>query len=103
RALVDRTFLAGCAIVPVSVKTGAGLDELRTALADLARAVPARSTDQTPRLPIDRVFTVRGFGTVVTGTLASGRLAVEGRAEAYPRGVASRVRGLQVHGRPVEG
>jgi len=102
RALVDRTFLAGCAIVPVSVKTGAGLDELRTALADLARAVPARSTDQTPRLPIDRVFTVRGFGTVVTGTLASGRLAVEDKVEVYPRGVASRVRGLQVHGRPVE-
>jgi selenocysteine-specific elongation factor len=102
RGLVDGTFLAGCPIVPVSVKTGTGLGELRGALGDLARAVPARSTDQTPRLPIDRVFTVRGFGTVVTGTLASGRLAVDDRVEVYPRGVASKVRGLQVHGKPVE-
>ncbi len=102
RGLLDGTFLGGSPIVPVSVKTGAGLAELRGALADLARAVPAKSADQTPRLPVDRVFTVRGFGTVVTGTLASGRLAVEDRVEVYPRGVASKVRGLQVHGQPVE-
>jgi selenocysteine-specific elongation factor len=102
RGLLEPTFLAGCRIVPVSVKTGAGLPELRAALAELARAVPAKSTDRTARLPIDRVFTVRGFGTVVTGTLTAGRLAVDDRVEIYPRGVQSKVRGLQVHGRPVE-
>ncbi len=100
--LVDGTFLAGCPIVPLSVKTGAGLGELRAALARLARAVPAKATDRTPRLPIDRVFTVKGFGTVVTGTLMAGRLAGDDRVEVYPRGLQSKVRGLQVHGRPVE-
>src|SRR6266478_8559621 len=72
RSLLAPTFLGGCPIVPVSVKTGTGLEELRAALAELARSVPARATDQTARLPIDRVFTVRGFGTVVTGTLTAG-------------------------------
>jgi selenocysteine-specific elongation factor len=101
-SLLEGTFLAGCPIVPVSVKSGSGLGELRAAIASLARAVPERSTDQTPRLPIDRVFTIRGFGTVVTGTLAAGRFAVEDRVEIYPRGVSSRLRGLQVHGHAVE-
>ena len=101
RSLLAPTFLGGCPIVPVSVKTGTGLEELRAALAELARSVPAKSTDQTPRLPIDRVFTVRGFGTVVTGTLTAGVLSVDDRLEVYPRGVGSKVRGLQVHGRAV--
>jgi len=100
--LVRGTFLSGCPIVPVSVKTGAGLGDLRRALADLARAVPAKATDQTARLPIDRVFTVKGFGTVVTGTLAAGIVAVDDKVEVYPRGVQSKVRGLQVHGKAVE-
>ena len=100
--LVRGTFLSGCPIVPVSVKTGAGLGDLRRALADLARAVPAKATDQTARLPIDRVFTVKGFGTVVTGTLAAGIVAVDDKVEVYPRGVQSKVRGLQIHGKAVE-
>ncbi|HEY7869151.1 MAG TPA: selenocysteine-specific translation elongation factor, partial [Methylomirabilota bacterium] len=102
RRALEPTFLAGCPIVPVSVKTGAGLAELRAALAALARAVPAKDPDRTARLPIDRVFTVKGFGTVVTGTLIAGRLAVDERVEVYPRGVQSKVRGLQVHGHAVE-
>src|SRR2546425_11107034 len=73
RLLAD-TFFAGCPIVPVSVKTGQGLPELRQTLAELAARVPERGTDQTARLPIDRVFTVKGFGTVVTGTLMAGRV-----------------------------
>ena len=100
--LVRGTFLSGCPIVPVSVKTGAGLGDLRRALADLARAVPAKATDQTARLPIDRVFTVKGFGTVVTGTLTAGTVALEDKVEVYPRGVQSKVRGLQVHGKAIE-
>ncbi|HUG35673.1 MAG TPA: selenocysteine-specific translation elongation factor, partial [Candidatus Limnocylindrales bacterium] len=99
--LLAPTFLAGCPIVPVSAKTGDGLPELRAALATLARTVPPKAIDQTPRLPIDRVFTVKGFGTVVTGTLTAGRIAVDDRVEIYPRGLQSKVRGLQVHGKAV--
>jgi selenocysteine-specific elongation factor len=102
RRVVEPTFLAGRPIVPVSVKTGAGLAELRATLAGLARSVPAKDPDRTARLPIDRVFTVKGFGTVVTGTLISGRLAVDEKVEVYPRGVQSKVRGLQVHGHAVD-
>jgi selenocysteine-specific elongation factor len=100
--LVRDTFLAGCPIVAVSVKTGVGIGMLRQALADLARAVPAKPTDQTARLPVDRVFTVKGFGTVVTGTLTAGTLAVDDKVEVCPRGVQSKIRGLQVHGKAVE-
>jgi selenocysteine-specific elongation factor len=102
RSLLDSTFLRDCPVVPVSVRTGAGIAELRGALGALARSVPAKATDQTARLPIDRVFTVRGFGTVVTGTLTAGSLSLEDRLEVYPRGVQSKVRGLQVHGKVVE-
>ena len=63
--------------------------------------VPARATDHLARLPIDRVFTIKGFGTVVTGTLMAGRLAVDERMEVFPRGAQARIRGLQTHGRPV--
>src|SRR5262245_799287 len=100
--LVRGTFLEGAPIAPVSSKTGQGLDELRAALRDLAARVPARATDQLPRLPIDRVFTIRGFGTVVTGTLVAGRLQIDDRVEVFPRGAQVKVRGLQVHGRAVE-
>jgi selenocysteine-specific elongation factor len=102
RRAVEGTFLDDCPIVPVSVKTGAGLSELRATLAGLARAVPPKDPDRTARLPIDRVFTVKGFGTVVTGTLVAGRFAVDEKVEVYPRGVQSKVRGLQVHGRAVD-
>ncbi len=100
--LLGGSFLEGCPIVPVSVKTGQGLPELRQTLARLAALVPGRPTDKNARLPIDRVFTVKGFGTVVTGTLMAGRLAVEDRVEIFPRALQAKVRGLQVHGRAVE-
>src|SRR6202521_1871793 len=99
--LLGGTFLAGCPIVPVSVKTGQGLPELRQALARLAALVPERPTDQAARLPVDRVFTVKGFGTVVTGTLMAGWLAVDDRVEVFPRALQAKVRGLQVHCRAV--
>jgi selenocysteine-specific elongation factor len=100
--LIRSTFLAGAPILAVSAKTGEGLMALRSTLADLARVVPPKAADKLPRLPVDRVFTVRGFGTVVTGTLTEGRLAVEDRVEVYPRGIQARIRGLQAHGRAVE-
>jgi selenocysteine-specific elongation factor len=101
RSFLRGTFLAGAPVLPVSAKTGEGLPALREALAAIARAVPSRGTDATFRLPIDRVFTIRGFGTVVTGTVAAGELALEERVEVYPRELQAKVRGIQTHGRPV--
>jgi selenocysteine-specific elongation factor len=99
--LVRGTFLDGAPIVPVSSKTGAGVADLRAALRDLAKQVAPRGTDQLPRLPIDRVFTIKGFGTVVTGTLMAGRLRVDDRVEVFPRSLQAKVRGLQTHSQPV--
>jgi selenocysteine-specific elongation factor len=100
--LVRGTFLEGAPTVAVSSKTGEGIDNLRATLRRLAAGIPARATEQLARLPIDRVFTIKGFGTVVTGTLAAGALAVDDRVEVFPRGLVAKVRGLQVHGRAVE-
>jgi selenocysteine-specific elongation factor len=99
--LTRGTFLDGAPIVPVSARTGEGIGELRAVLRDLAAKVPARGTDQLPRLPIDRVFTIKGFGTVVTGTLMAGRLRVDDRVEVFPVGLQAKIRGLQTHGRSV--
>ncbi len=92
------SFLDGAPIVPVSAHTGAGLDELRARIADLSASfAPDRRSDLF-RLPIDRVFTMKGHGTVVTGTSISGALRVGEDVEIYPAGLKSKVRGLQVHG-----
>ena len=87
-------------IIPVSAKTGAGLDQLKRELARLAAEVPAKDSGAVFRLPIDRVFTMKGFGTVVTGTLISGTVHKEQEVEVHPTGKRLRVRGVQVHGRP---
>ena len=97
-----RTALAGtvmetAAILRVSAKTGLGLEELKHALADLLRDSPARLDLGRPRLPIDRVFSIAGFGTVVTGTLSDGHLALGDEIEVLPAGLKGRVRGLQTH------
>jgi selenocysteine-specific elongation factor len=99
--LTRGTFLEGAPIVPASAKTGEGVDEVRAVLRDLAAKVPSRGTDQLARLPIDRVFTIKGFGTVVTGTLMAGRLRVDDRVEVFPAGLQAKIRGLQTHGRAV--
>jgi selenocysteine-specific elongation factor len=100
--MVQGSFLEGAAIVPVSSVTGAGLDDLRTELARAAQAVPEKSPAGHFRLPIDRVFSVKGFGTVATGTLISGSVAKEQTVEVYPGGRSLRVRGVEVHGEPAE-
>jgi len=99
--LARGTFLAGGPIVAVSAKTGEGIAELRAALRELAAKVLSRGTDHLPRLPIDRVFTIKGFGTVITGTLMAGRLRVDERVEVFPAGVQAKIRGLQTHSRTV--
>ncbi len=97
--LVAGSFLEGAPVVPVSSRTGAGLDELKKVLAEIARRAPARSSQWSARLPVDRAFTMRGFGAVVTGTLVAGEIAEGDELELLPAGLRARVRGLQVHGR----
>jgi selenocysteine-specific elongation factor len=85
-------------IVAVSSLTGAGLAELRSAIARVASEVAAKNSAALARLPIDRVFTMKGFGTVVTGTLVAGTIRKEEELELFPAGKQVRVRGVQVHG-----
>ena len=82
--------------------TGAGLDDLRQALVKVAGEIPAKDSTALVRLPIDRVFTMKGFGAVVTGTLVSGTIRKEDELEVFPAGQRVRVRGVQVHGQPAE-
>jgi selenocysteine-specific elongation factor len=93
---------AASPIIPVSSKTGAGLGRLKTELARLAAEVPAKDSTAVFRLPIDRVFTMKGFGTVVTGTLISGTIRKEQEVEVHPIGKRLRVRGVQVHGKAAD-
>ncbi len=96
--LLSGNAMAGAPILPVSSRTGAGLDRLLAALEEAAATIGSRETDRPFRLPVDRAFTMRGFGTVVTGTLTSGRTAIGEEVEILPGGERARVRGLQVHG-----
>lgn len=98
---VKGTFLEDAEIIPVSSVTGRNLDRLKQHIHDLAFEVPVKSENGIFRLPVDRVFTLKGFGTVVTGTSLSGTLSVEEPVEILPSGLKSRVRGLQRHGKPV--
>jgi selenocysteine-specific elongation factor len=95
---VAGSFLEGAPIVAASATTGQGLDELRARLAEVAATVPDRDPTAWFRLPIDRAFSVHGFGTVVTGTLVSGSVAAEEEVELQPGGRRLRVRGVEVHG-----
>lgn len=99
--LLVGTGIEGAPIVPVSSKTGSGLDELRRALDAVAGAAPARQSTLPMRLPVDRVFTIAGAGTVVTGTLWSGVVRRDDLVEVLPSGRSGRVRGVQVHSRAV--
>jgi selenocysteine-specific elongation factor len=104
---LEGTALEGVPIVPVSARTGQGLEELIAALQEMLAQVEPRRDRGRPRLPIDRVFTISGFGTVVTGTLTDGSFEVGQEVEILPRGLKARVRGLQTHkqkvGRAVPG
>lgn len=95
------TFLEGKPIVPVSSKTGEGLSDLLDTLRRVCGSLSPRSSSGPVRLPIDRVFTMRGFGAVITGTLFSGSLRLEDRVDILPSGLTARVRGLQVHSQTV--
>jgi selenocysteine-specific elongation factor len=100
RGFLSDTFLNTdrAPIVPVSAHSGQGLDQLRSELVSLAASVPARSSDTLPRLPIDRAFVMKGFGTVVTGTLLAGSFECGQTLTIEPENRTVRVRGIQVHG-----
>ena len=100
--LVSASSLAESPIVRVSAKTGQGLDDLVTTLQNALREVPKRKDRGLPRLPIDRVFSIAGFGTVVTGTLLDGIFTVGESVEIHPGGSKGRIRGLQTHKEKLE-
>ncbi|MDH7602869.1 MAG: selenocysteine-specific translation elongation factor [Armatimonadota bacterium] len=100
RRFLSSTFLREASIVRVSAATGDGVGELVQELDRLTQSTPPRRTDGPFRVPVDRVFTVPGFGTVITGTLVTGTVRIGDSVEVMPQGIQSRVRGIQVHGRP---
>ena len=96
------SFMENAPIVAASSKTGAGLDELKRELANVAAESPEKSSDALLRLPVDRVFVMKGFGTVATGTLVAGSVRKDVEVEILPAGKRARVRGVQVHGRAAD-
>src|SRR5262249_8572392 len=96
------SFLEKSPIIAVSSQSGLGLGDLRMALQDIATRAPAKDRETVFRLPIDRCFTLHGFGTVVTGTVTSGSIRKEEEVEIYPTSRRARIRNLQVYGRTVE-
>ncbi len=93
------SFLEQAPVIATSVRTGQGLEELKAALREVALTAPARDSQHYARLPVDRVFTMRGFGTVVTGTLVAGTIRTGDELELFPNRLRVRVRGVQSAGR----
>ncbi|MBA2542680.1 MAG: selenocysteine-specific translation elongation factor, partial [Deltaproteobacteria bacterium] len=102
REALTGTFLDGAPVIAVSTKDGSGLDELRTAIAAAVDSLPPRTTTGVFRLPVDRIFTVKGFGTIVTGTVLGGEVKVGDELQVLPSRMSVRVRGIEVHGSAVE-
>ena len=100
--VLEGTFLEGAPVVPCSAATGRGMEQIKQTLSTLATRVQPRNPAGLLRLPMDRVFTMKGFGTVVTGTLTSGTVRLGDDVAVLPTNVTGKVRGLQVHGQAVE-
>lgn len=96
------TFLEGCPILPASAVSGQGLEEVRATIASMVHNLPGQNRTDLFRLPVDRIFSLRGFGTIVTGTIISGRIERDRDAVIMPRGLATHVRTLQRHEEPTE-
>ena len=102
REFVEGTFLQDKPIVPVSSMTGEGIPEFLEVLDKAVSEVPERSATSLFRLPVDRVFSMKGFGTVITGSLISGSIHVGDTIMVYPSGITSKIRGIQVHNDSIE-
>jgi len=99
--LLEGTFLEGKPVIPVSTTSGEGLTELRQALSKLGKQIPAVEIEKPFRLSVDRSFTLKGFGTVVTGTVLSGSLRQDEEVQQFPQQRSVRIRGLQAHSQTV--
>jgi len=99
---VQNTVLANAPIIRISAHTGMGMDALKSAIYRLLHNLPFHTTNKPPRLPIDRVFTLSGFGTVVTGTLLNGSLKIGDEIELQPSGQKGKIRGLHSYNQSVE-
>jgi selenocysteine-specific elongation factor len=102
REAVKDTFLENAEIIPISAKTGYNIDLLKEKIKEIALKIEEKSSGGLFRMPIDRVFTLKGFGTVVTGTILSGSISVDTPVEILPTGINSKVRGLQSHGQSIK-
>ena len=102
RDFVKGTFLEDASVAAVSSTTQEGIPEFIDILDELAAKIPDRPPSDLFRLPIDRVFTMKGFGTVITGTLISGQVKVGDQIMIYPSGITSKVRGIQVHNKSAD-
>jgi selenocysteine-specific elongation factor len=102
KEITQDTFLKGAPILSVSSMTGEGIQDLVTTLDGLSHDIDERSAEGLFRMPVDRVFTMKGFGTIVTGTMVSGTLSVGETVEILPGGLKGKVRSLQVYNQPVE-
>lgn len=101
-AYLEPTFLGGAPIVPVSATTGEGLEKLKDAIRGMLKEFKPKRRSDLFRIPVDRVFTMKGHGTVITGTMVSGSISVGEDVVLYPKGLESKVRGLQSHGETVD-
>jgi selenocysteine-specific elongation factor len=99
---VRGSFLENAPVIPVSATTGTGLDDLRATLSKIAASIQAKDASRYARLPIDRSFSMKGHGAVVTGTLIAGTLGAHDEVELYPTSKRARIRGLQVHNASVD-
>jgi len=99
---LDGTFLESAPIIPVSSHTGSNIDKLRQEIFKIVEKSEPKNLDRSFRMPVDRVFTVKGFGTVITGTMIEGTISVGDAVSIYPQGNVTKIRNIQVHGQDVE-
>jgi selenocysteine-specific elongation factor len=102
RSFVKGTFLENAPIIPVSAKSGENLEPLKNQIKDVAIKTVQKTSGGLFRLPIDRVFTLKGFGTVITGTAVSGTISIDNPLQILPRIINTKIRGLHSHGRPID-
>ena len=102
REKLDGSFLENVDMIEVDSISGYGIDKLINKIDDISNVIGSKKEDSPSRLNIDRVFSVKGFGTVITGTLLEGKIKIDDELQIYPKGIKAKIRGIQVHGENVE-